>query len=120
MIISNVSTEQSAFTPLWLFPQCTTQQNLEHYGLAMVHPVMGKHITSYHKLMQDPTTYEIWMTAFRKDFGGMSQGDDITGTKGTDAKFAINPKDIPNIPKNQLPTYVKVVLAYQPQKDDLH
>jgi hypothetical protein len=40
------------------------------------------------------------MTAFRKDFGGMSQGDDKTGTKGTDAMFIINPKDVPNIPKN--------------------
>ncbi len=59
MIISNVSTKQSAFTPLRLCPQCTTQQNLEHCGLAMVHPVMDKHITSNRKLMQDPATSEI-------------------------------------------------------------
>jgi hypothetical protein len=35
------------------------QQNLEHYGLAMVHPVTGEHITSYRKLIQDPATSEI-------------------------------------------------------------
>jgi hypothetical protein len=97
-----------------------TQQNLEHYGLAMVHPVTGEHITSYHKLMQDPATSEIWMTAFGKDFGSMSQGDDKTGTKGMDAMFAMNPKDVPNIPKNQPPTYEKVVVAYCLQKEDPH
>jgi hypothetical protein len=97
MIISNVSTEQSAFTPLKLCPRCTTQQNLEHYGLAMVHPVTGKHITSYCKLMQDPATSENWMTAFGKDFGGMSQGNNKTGTKGTYGMFVMNPKGVPNI-----------------------
>jgi hypothetical protein len=86
----------------------------------MVHPVMGKHITSYRKLMQDPATSEIWMTAFGKDFGGMSQGDDKTGTKGTDAMFVMSPKDLPNIPKNQPPTYGKVIITYHPQKEDPH
>jgi hypothetical protein len=41
--------------------------------------------------MQDSATYEIWMTSFGKDFGSMSQGDDKTGTKGTDAMFVMNP-----------------------------
>jgi hypothetical protein len=50
--------------------------NLEHYSLSMVHPVTGKHITSYRKLMLDQATSEVWMTAFGKDFGGMCQGDD--------------------------------------------
>ncbi len=86
----------------------------------MVHPLMGKHITSYRKLMQDPATSETWMTAFRKDFDGMSQGDNKTGTKGTDAMFVMNLKDVPNIPKNQPPTYAKVVVAYCLQKEDPH
>jgi hypothetical protein len=86
----------------------------------MAHPDTSKHITSYRKLMQDPATSEIWMTAFVMDFGGMSQGDDKSGTKGTDAMFVMNPKDVPNIPKNQPPTYAKVVVAYCPQKEDPH
>jgi hypothetical protein len=65
----------------------------------MVHPVTGKQITSYRKLMQDPTMSEVWMTAFGKDFGGMCQGDDKTKTTGTDAIFVMDPKDAPNIPK---------------------
>jgi hypothetical protein len=35
--------------------------------------------------MQDPKTLEVWMKAIGKDFGEMCQGDDKTGTKGTDA-----------------------------------
>ncbi len=58
------------------------------------------------------------MTAFGKDFGGMCQGDDKTGTKGTEAIFVMDPRDVPNIPKDQPPTYAKVVVAYRPQKDD--
>ncbi len=86
--------------------------------MAMIHPVTGKHITSYRKLMQDPATAEVWMTAFGKDFDGMCQGDDKTNTIGTNAIFMMELKDVPNIPKNQPPTYAKVVLAYRPQKDD--
>ncbi len=33
--------------------------------------------------MHDPQTADIWQTAFVKDFGGMVQGDDKTGHKGT-------------------------------------
>ena len=37
-----------------------------------------------------------------------------------DAMFVMNPQDIPNNPKNQLPTYEKVVVAYCLQKEDPH
>jgi hypothetical protein len=68
--------------------------------------------------MQDPATSEVWMTAFGKNFGGMCQGNDKTKTMGTDAIFVMDPKDVPNIPQNQPPTYAKVVVAYCPQKED--
>jgi hypothetical protein len=55
---------------------------------------------------------------FLKGFGGMCQGDKKTGAKGMDAIFVMEPKDIPNIPKDQPPTYAKVVIAYRPQKKD--
>jgi hypothetical protein len=48
------------------------QQNLEYYAMPVVHPVTGEHITSYHCLMQDPLTSEVWMTAFGNFFGGMT------------------------------------------------
>jgi hypothetical protein len=58
------------------------------------------------------------MTAFRKDFRSMTQGDEKTGTTGTSAMFVINPEDVPHIPKNQPPMYAKVVIAHRPQKED--
>ncbi len=59
--------------------------NFEHYANPMVHPVTGKTISSYCKLMNDPATAEVWKTVFGKDFGGMAQGDNQTGQKGTNA-----------------------------------
>jgi hypothetical protein len=53
----------------------------------MVHPLTGKTISSYKKLLNDPATTEVWQTAFRKDFGGMAQGDNKTGQEGTNAMF---------------------------------
>jgi hypothetical protein len=44
--------------------------------------------------MQDPATAETWQTAFGKDFGGMAQGDDKTGQKGTNAMFVMTHDEI--------------------------
>ncbi len=66
----------------------------EHYTNPMVHPVTGETISSYKKLMNDPTTAEGWQTAFGKDFGGMAQGDNRTGQKGMDAMFVMTHEDI--------------------------
>ncbi len=75
-------------------------------------------MTSYRRLMKDPITSKIWMTAFRKKFGSMCQGDDKTGTIETNAMFIMDPKDAPNIHTDQLPTYAKVVVADRSQKKD--
>ncbi len=53
--------------------------NFEHYANPMVHPVTGKTISSYCKLMNNPATAEVWQPAFGKDFGGVVQGDNKTG-----------------------------------------
>ncbi len=63
----------------------------------MTHPMTGELISSYKRLMNGPDTAEVWMTAFEKDFGGMSQGDNKTGQKGTNVMFVVSPQDIPNI-----------------------
>ena len=43
--------------------------------------------------MNDPATAEVWQTAFGKDFGGMAQGDNKTGQKGTNAMFVMTRED---------------------------
>jgi hypothetical protein len=72
--------------------------NPEHYALPFVHPVTGEHMTSYCCLMKAPITFEIRMTAFGKEFGGMCQGNNKTGIIGTKALFIMDPKDVPSIP----------------------
>jgi hypothetical protein len=54
----------------------------EHFASLMVHPITGEPISSYKKLMNNPAMAEIWQTAFKKDFGGMAQGDNKRGRKG--------------------------------------
>jgi hypothetical protein len=66
----------------------------KYFANPMVHPVTGKTISSYRKLMQDPATAEVWQTAFGKDFGGMAQGDNKTGQKGTNAMFVMTHDEI--------------------------
>jgi hypothetical protein len=51
----------------------------------MVHSTMGETISSYKRLMHNPATAETWQTASGKDFGGMAQGDNKTGQKGTNS-----------------------------------
>ena len=56
----------------------------------MVHPVKGETISSYKKLKNDPAAAETWMTTFGKEFGGMAEGDNKTGQKGTNSIFVMN------------------------------
>jgi hypothetical protein len=44
--------------------------------------------------MHDPATAEVWQTAFGMDFGGMAQGCNKTGQKGTNAMFVMNHDEI--------------------------
>ena len=64
----------------------------------MIHPTMGETISSYKKLMNNPATMEIWQTAFGKDFGGMAQGYNKMGQKGTNAIFLMTHAEILLIP----------------------
>jgi hypothetical protein len=47
----------------------------------MVHPITGKTISSYRKLMHVLATAEVWQTAFGKEFGGMAQGNKKPGKR---------------------------------------
>jgi hypothetical protein len=95
--------------------------HLEHFCSPMVHPITGETISSYKKLMHDPATAEIWQMAFGKDFGGMTQGDNKTGQRGTNAMFVMNHDKIQNVLKLKKKfTYGNPVVDYRPQKVDPH
>ncbi len=95
------------------------QINLAHYANQMVHPVTGKSITSYKKLMNDPATVETWQTAFGKDFGGMAQGDNKTGQKGTNSMFVMTHREIAQVySKKKFFTFANPVVDYRPQNED--
>ncbi len=55
-------------TPRALLKHAKVPINFEHYANPMVHPVTGRTISSYKKMMHDPATAEVWQTAFGKDF----------------------------------------------------
>jgi hypothetical protein len=86
--------------------------------MLMVHPKTGEIISSYKQLMHNPSTADIWQTAFSKDFGGMAQGNLKTGQKGTNLIFVMTHTEIQNIPKNQMVTYAGDVVNICPQKAD--
>ena len=45
-------------------------------------------------LMNNPATAEVWQTAFGKDFGGMAQGNNKTGQRGTNAMFVMTRDEV--------------------------
>jgi len=95
------------FTPTNLRPkEEATSAILEHLAMPMIHPTT--------------TTIEIWQTAFGKDFGGMAQGDNKTGQKGTNAIFVMTHAEILLIPADCTITYVRVVIDFRLQKADPH
>jgi hypothetical protein len=121
MTLKERVTDHGTFTPRALkrVGKTTGPVKFEHYASPMVHPVTGETISSYKKLMNDPTTAEVWQTAFGKDFGGMCQGDSKTGQKGTNAMFVMNHNDIAIAHRNkQTFTYGNPVVDYRPQKED--
>ncbi len=69
----------------------------EHFTSPRVHPIMGKTVSSYKKLMNDPATAEVWQTAFGKEFGGMAQGDKKMGQKGTNVMFVMTHDELAHV-----------------------
>jgi hypothetical protein len=82
------------FTPKSLMQHAPMPVHYEHYTSPMVHPVTGQTISSYKKLMHNFVMAEVWQTAFGKDFGGMAQGCNKTGQKGTNAMFVMSHDEI--------------------------
>ena len=124
LTISECANMMHAFTPRRLLVEDDLQPAYpahfaEHFASPMVHPVTGETISSYKRLMNDPATAETWQTAFGKDFGGMAQGDDKTGQKGTNAMFVMTHDEIRQVlAQKKKFTYGNPVVDYRPQKED--
>jgi hypothetical protein len=89
MTINKMLCQPPAFSPTVFTRHAppSSHINFEHYASLIVHLITSKTISSYHKLMNNPATAEVWQTVFGKNFGGMAQGDNKTGQKGTNAMF---------------------------------
>jgi hypothetical protein len=108
-------------TPRALMKHAKIWVNMEHYANPMVHPVTGRTISSYKKLMHDLATAKVRQTAFGKDFGGMAQGCNKTGQKGTNAIFVMAHDEIRHaLAAKKIFTHANPVVDCQPQKDDPH
>ena len=120
LLLDDLENYTTLFIPTKLLPPPAHPTNFEHYAILMVHLVTGETISSYKKLMKDPVTAETWQTAFGKDFGGICQGDNKTGTVGTDPMFVMTPQDVANMPADRLATYANIIIDFRPQKEDPH
>ena len=121
MTIQEKGANNEAFTPHLLQHIGMTQRPMkfEHYANPMVHPITGETISSYKKLMHNPATAEVWQTVFGKDFGGMCQGDNKTGQKGTNAMFVMTHDEIAHaLRAKRVFTYGNPVSDHRPQKED--
>jgi hypothetical protein len=56
-------------TPRVLMKHAKMPVGIQHYANPMVHPITGRTISSYKKLMHDPATAEVWQTALGKILG---------------------------------------------------
>jgi hypothetical protein len=110
------------FTPTALLPPIVkiAPLHMEHFALLMVHPVTGKIIFSYKKLMHDPATVEIWQMAFGKDFGSMAQGDLKTGQKGTNAMFVMTHEEIRHILRQGKKSLTGILWSIIGRKKKIH
>jgi hypothetical protein len=109
------------FTHKFLMPTSTpTCLNYVQLAMPMINPITVVTISSYKQMTKDPTTAETWQTAFRKDFGGMAQGDQKTRQKGTNSIFVMTHKEIICILKLQTVTYACIAVDFCPQKADPH
>jgi len=69
--------------------------------------------------MHDPAMAKVWQTAFGKDFGGMAQGDEKTGQKGTNSIFVMTHAEIKQAYAGKVTfTYAKIVVDFRHQKED--
>jgi hypothetical protein len=109
------------FTPTCLMKHMKNSfpMMFENFASPMLHPITGKTISSYKKLMNDPATAKVWQTASGKEFKGMAQGDKKMGQKGTNAMFVMTHDELAHVLQSgKRFTFANPVVKYQPQKED--
>ncbi len=89
-------------TPCSLMRYTKMRINYKHYACPMVHPITGQTISSYKTIIHNPVTAKVWQTASGRDIGGIAQGENKTGQKGTNPMFVM--------------THNKIAHAYAAQK----
>jgi hypothetical protein len=118
LLMTEQTNDMTHYTPSKLRDYRLPPQDFKHYAMPMIHAVTSKIISSYKRLMNDPATAEVWMMAFGKNFGGMSQGDNKMGQKRRNVMFVMLPSNVPNIPKDRVITYARVVINHRPPRAD--
>lgn len=94
--------------------------NTEQFYAPMLHLRMGKAITKYRNLVNDPDL-ELRITyrnGLGKEFGNMAQGKERTGKEGMNAIFILPHVQIAAIPKSKAITYTRIIVDFRPQKED--
>lgn len=89
-----------------------------YYCGPVTHPLTGKAIKKYQEVIKCEELRETWETAFGKEFGGLAQGDDRTGQKGTNTVIILDAEQIKQIPADRVVTYASIAVDYREQKDD--
>jgi hypothetical protein len=120
LLVDALNNDTMPFIPMKLLPPPSPPMSVKHYAMPVVHPITGETISSYKKLMKDQVTAETWQMAFGKDFRGMCQGDNKSGTIGTNAMFMMTPTEVTNIPPDRFTMYANIVVDFRPQKEDPH
>jgi hypothetical protein len=91
----------------------------EHFASPVVHPITGVTISSYKKMMNNSATAEVWQTAFGKEFGGVAQGDNKMGQKGTNAILVMKHNKIAQMVRaGKKITFAHPVVDHRLQKED--
>ncbi len=89
----------------------------KHFASPMVHPITGKTISSYKKLMNDPATAKVWQTAYGKDLGGWHKG--IQKQDNTNAMFVMTHNELAHVLQaGKKFTFANPVVDYRPQMED--
>ncbi|KAL7500917.1 hypothetical protein ACHAWT_008970 [Skeletonema menzelii] len=96
----------------------TATEDIMHYCAPVTHPITGKAMKKYAEVIKCEELRETWETAFGKEFGGLAQGDDRTGQKGTDTVVILDHEQIQQIPADRVVTYASIATDYREQKDD--
>ena len=69
-------------------------------------------------MANDPEMKEVWETGFGKEWGGLSQENNRTGSIGTDTFMILRPDQVLLIPNYCVVTYDNIRIYYRPQKED--